>query len=77
MCGRGIHFNILPFKVQYYLFLTFAEKSGYCPLVDPNQVGTCEIDCSEDSDCEGEKKCCGGPCGFGHCEAPLDIKPGK
>ena len=38
-------------------------KPGVCPPLDPGQVGTCISECSGDSACTGNQKCCSNGCG--------------
>lgn len=45
------------------------SKPGFCPAVESDQLGTCEEECGNDDDCEGNQKCCSNGCGH-VCTAP-------
>lgn len=47
-------------------------KAGQCPRL--GNTTTCARDCYEDSDCQGEKKCCQAGCGF-VCTDPASERP--
>ncbi|XP_033108270.1 zonadhesin-like [Anneissia japonica] len=38
-------------------------KPGVCPIPRPGSVGTCDQQCTQDSDCQGATKCCSNGCG--------------
>uniref|UniRef100_H0V7N5 WAP four-disulfide core domain 2 n=1 Tax=Cavia porcellus TaxID=10141 RepID=H0V7N5_CAVPO len=50
--------------------LQAAEKPGTCPSVDLPQLGICEDQCQEDSQCSGVMKCCRNGCGKVSCVTP-------
>ncbi|XP_072039204.1 uncharacterized protein [Amphiura filiformis] len=57
-------------------------KSGYCPIVSAGTVGTCEMGCQDDDQCQGDQKCCFNGCGYScadiltACPTPLDLENG-
>ncbi|XP_055078740.1 WAP four-disulfide core domain protein 18-like [Periophthalmus magnuspinnatus] len=54
-----------------------SEKPGVCPKpdIDP-KVASCLNECSSDSQCEGNLKCCFNGCGH-VCAKPRESKPGS
>ncbi|KAK7082228.1 hypothetical protein SK128_021740, partial [Halocaridina rubra] len=46
------------------------EKAGQCPLFVPVLSGNCDIECSDDSHCLGDHKCCSNGCGT-QCLQPI------
>ncbi|KAF4525955.1 hypothetical protein B566_EDAN000746 [Ephemera danica] len=57
-------------------------KTGACPPMDPNEVGSCGYMCVRDSKCSGDRLCCNTNCERGgrRCELPdysLVKKPGR
>ncbi|XP_046553855.1 perlwapin-like [Haliotis rubra] len=36
------------------------NKPGSCPVPKPGQIGVCIALCTNDADCDGDQKCCGG-----------------
>ncbi|XP_070565563.1 WAP, Kazal, immunoglobulin, Kunitz and NTR domain-containing protein-like [Ptychodera flava] len=50
-------------------------KSGHCPLIIPELVGTCSRDCEFDSQCNSVDKCCRNACGGTHCHPPQAEDP--
>uniref|UniRef100_A0A8D2AJV4 WAP four-disulfide core domain 2 n=1 Tax=Sciurus vulgaris TaxID=55149 RepID=A0A8D2AJV4_SCIVU len=46
------------------------EKPGSCPNVDLPQLGICQDQCQEDSQCPGLMKCCRNGCGKVSCVTP-------
>ncbi|XP_058431516.1 WAP four-disulfide core domain protein 2 isoform X1 [Marmota monax] len=46
------------------------EKPGSCPNVDLPQLGICQDQCQEDSQCTGPMKCCRNGCGKVSCVTP-------
>uniref|UniRef100_A0A8C9PBM4 WAP domain-containing protein n=1 Tax=Spermophilus dauricus TaxID=99837 RepID=A0A8C9PBM4_SPEDA len=46
------------------------EKPGACPSVDLPQLGICQDQCQEDSQCPGPMKCCRNGCGKVSCVTP-------
>lgn len=38
-------------------------KDGVCPKLTRNDFASCSEDCTGDSDCDGEQKCCYNGCG--------------
>ncbi|XP_061164988.1 uncharacterized protein K04H4.2-like [Saccostrea echinata] len=51
------------------------NKPGSCPAVRRGMVGICVEQCSDDSACRGDLKCCSNGCGH-TCQKPVK-KPGK
>ncbi|XP_053545555.1 WAP four-disulfide core domain protein 3-like isoform X2 [Bombina bombina] len=47
-------------------------KAGTCPPVKPGSAGLCVNSCDQDSNCEGNLKCCSNGCGT-TCQAPNSI----
>ena len=47
------------------------EKPGSCPEVEEGGFSICSYECSVDSECEGERKCCPLACGGGTCQDPI------
>nr|XP_022324862.1 neurogenic locus notch homolog protein 4-like isoform X2 [Crassostrea virginica] len=51
------------------------NKPGACPVVSTDTVGICVQECSDDSVCAGDLKCCSNGCGH-TCQNPF-LKKGK
>ncbi|XP_070557411.1 balbiani ring protein 3-like [Ptychodera flava] len=75
-CSNGCgHTCVKPLQVSD------VEKPGECPVVHGNDgFGICVEECSSDSDCSGDEKCCSNGCGH-TCVRPLQVadieKPGE
>ncbi|CAH1796541.1 unnamed protein product [Owenia fusiformis] len=39
-------------------------ESASCPTLPPGTIGTCEVRCQSDGECQGSKKCCSNGCGY-------------
>lgn len=39
-------------------------KPGHCPVVQPDQMGTCQHECDNDMACPDDQKCCSNGCGM-------------
>uniref|UniRef100_U3I6T1 WAP domain-containing protein n=1 Tax=Anas platyrhynchos platyrhynchos TaxID=8840 RepID=U3I6T1_ANAPP len=39
-----------------------SSKAGFCPRVNSDMMSICLVQCSSDSDCEGNGKCCSMAC---------------
>ena len=52
--------------------LVAVEKPGECPVIERSGFGVCVEECSSDSDCESDLKCCSNGCGH-VCHAALQI----
>ncbi|XP_077983615.1 uncharacterized protein LOC144438460 [Glandiceps talaboti] len=51
-------------------------KAGKCPAVAEGTSGTCVHDCSNDEECDGDKKCCSNGCGHVCSEPEIEEKMG-
>ena len=48
------------------------SKPGMCPHVSADTVGICVEECSSDSQCSGDLKCCSNGCGH-TCQTGVNI----
>ncbi|XP_073420636.1 waprin-Phi2-like [Dendrobates tinctorius] len=55
---------------------TAEAKPGTCPTIRDMSLGICVKRCSDDSECEGNRKCCKTSCDGFQCQMP-DDKPGS
>uniref|UniRef100_A0A3B4B6L6 WAP domain-containing protein n=1 Tax=Periophthalmus magnuspinnatus TaxID=409849 RepID=A0A3B4B6L6_9GOBI len=72
LCTTFCFLFLFFFPIYLKLFLFYSEKPGVCPKprtdIDPTVV-RCLSECSSDSECEGNLKCCFNGCGR-VCEKP-------
>ncbi|XP_022088704.1 neurogenic locus notch homolog protein 1-like isoform X2 [Acanthaster planci] len=79
--------NVISIECPYQFFDARARpvmcervKQGRCPRVEFSEVvvGICLNECMDDTDCEGNKKCCMNACGGRVCRDPeMDMEGGK
>ena len=66
-----------PVPSLIYIYAIFCPplsvKAGECPVPvsDGSVVGICAFTCNDDSDCDGDLKCCKNECGGTVCKAPV------
>ena len=64
-------------------FITFDDvcsdnsegRIGQCPYLVPAVSQSCDLQCTSDSHCEQDEKCCSNGCGL-HCAKPI-VKTGQ
>ncbi len=70
--GDTYSIAIIKFCVVVVAFVAVAaaKEPKHCPRVTQSQAGICVSECTSDSDCFDDKKCCGNGCGM-VCQYPV------